>query len=85
MVRRLIERILKTVELRQELAYVKAKNKILISHWQKLCQDIRGELDKDGWCRLVITSENLAAMEQLFENLANDGGKTDGGQQVTGS
>jgi len=50
----------------QYIERLEAENKIYKQHWNDLCDQIAAEIDKDGWCRLVITEKQLAEMKTLF-------------------
>lgn len=53
----------------EELEHQKRTIEIYRKYWFELCNSILAELDKDGWCRLVVTREEALEMIQLFENL----------------
>ena len=45
----------------------KAISEIYKQHWIILCDEIISEVDKDGWCRLVVTKEEALKMKEYFD------------------
>lgn len=52
-----------------EIEILKAKNEVYRKHWLDLCDGILAEIDKDGWCRLSMTSDDAVRMKGLLEEL----------------
>lgn len=48
---------------------IKAKNEVYRKYWLELCDKILNEIDKDGWCRLIMTKEKAKEMREIFKEL----------------
>lgn len=54
-------------ELKLKCEKLVSEIELLRFHWQELCNKLLTELDKDGYCRLVVTRE---AVEDMLSALA---------------
>lgn len=42
-------------------------NDIYKSHWEELCNQMLAEIEKDGYCRLVVTEEQIREMMSILD------------------